>query len=131
MLGSPTTTIVGNLTADPEVRFTPSSTAVATFTIAQTPRKYDQLTKKYVDGTTLFLRATAWGNQAETLGTMLKKGAKIIAVGALFQKEWEDRDGNKRTSIEMRIDEIGLCIKTIAKAVEKTAAAPAEDQPPF
>ena len=98
-------TVIGNLTADPELRFSPSGSAVANFTIAQTPRikKGDE----WVDGETLFLRASIWREAAENVATSLTKGARVIAQGALKQRSYETREGEKRTSYELDVLEIG------------------------
>ena len=107
-MNEPIITIIGNLTADPEVRFTQSGTAVASITIASTPRVKDG--NDWKDGETLFLRATAWREQAENIGEMAHKGTKVIAQGRLTQRSFETKEGEKRTSIELQIDDIGIVI---------------------
>src|SRR6516225_477320 len=100
-------TIIGNLTADPELRFTPSGAAVANFTIASTPRKFDANTKEWVDGDTLFMRCNVWRDAAENVAESLTRGTKVIATGKVKQRNFETREGEKRTVVELDVDEIG------------------------
>lgn len=122
MSTSSSTTITGNITADPELRFTSTGTAVCNFTIATTPRTFDKATAEWVDGDTLFMRCTTWGTQAEQMAENLTKGARVIATGALEQHSYADSDGNERTSIELAVDEIGSSLRYAAKTAEKPAA---------
>jgi len=115
-----TTMIAGNLTADPVLRFTSNGTAVANFTIAHTPRRYDKAAGEWVDGETLFLRSTVWGKQAEAVTESLTKGSRVVATGSLSQSSYTDADGNTRTSIELDIDEVGPSLRWA-----NTNAAPA------
>lgn len=123
-------TVVGNLTADPELRFTQSGTAVTSVTIASTERVLDRSTGEWKDGETTFVRGTVWKNNgAENLAESLEKGARVIAHGKLKQRNFEDREGNKRSVIEMDIEEMGPSIKYAVAKPAKTqrgAQAPAE-----
>lgn len=106
-----TTTIAGNLTADPELRFTANGTPVANFTIAHTPRKFDKAAGEWKDADTLFLRSTVWGKQAEGVAESLTKGTRVVATGTLSQSTYTDKDGNARTSIELEVEEIGSSLR--------------------
>ncbi|MBN8882978.1 MAG: single-stranded DNA-binding protein [Salana multivorans] len=112
-------TIVGNLTADPEVRSTQSGAAVASFTIASTPRTYDKATGEWRDGEALFLRCSAWRDLAENVAESLRKGTAVIAQGRLGQRSYETRDGEKRTSIELEVDTIGPDLRHASAVVTK------------
>ena len=111
MAGDTYITVVGNLTADPEVRTTSNGGTVVNLTIASTPRQYDWNTNQWEDGDTLYLRCSAWDTQyhptASNIQSSLAKGMRVIAQGRLVQRSYQDRDGNKRTVVEMRLDEIG------------------------
>ena len=111
MSGEPTITIIGNLAADPELRYTQSGKPVANITIASTPRTYNKQTSQYEDGTTLWVRGSLWDGYAENAAETLRKGMQVIAQGELTQRDWTDKDGNKRSSIEMRIREIGPTLR--------------------
>jgi single-strand DNA-binding protein len=104
-------TVIGNLTADPEIRFTPSGAAVANFTIASTPRKFNKQTNEWDDGDTLFMRCTAWQEMAENVVESLIKGTRVVAYGRLEQRSYEDREGNQRTVVEMRVEEVGPSLR--------------------
>ncbi|MFI8778256.1 single-stranded DNA-binding protein [Brachybacterium paraconglomeratum] len=104
-------TVVGNLTADPELRFTQSGVAVANFTIASTPRTFDKQANEWRDGEALFLRSTIWRDAAENVAESLEKGSRVIAQGRLVQRSFTDREGNNRTSIELDVDEIGPSLR--------------------
>jgi single-strand DNA-binding protein len=106
-----TVTIVGNLVADPELRFTSNGAAVANLTIASTPRTYDRQSGEWKDGDALFLRGTVWKEAAENVADNLTKGQRVIAIGKLKQRSFEDREGNKRSTIELEIDEIGASLR--------------------
>ncbi|MQA06645.1 MAG: single-stranded DNA-binding protein [Streptosporangiales bacterium] len=106
-----TLTIVGNLTADPELGFTTTGDAYARFSIASTPRRLDKTTGEWVDGDTLFLRATCWRDQASNIAESLHKGQRVIAVGRLRQSTWTTEEGEKRTSIDLDVDEIGPSLR--------------------
>lgn len=100
-------TIVGNLTSDPELRFTQSGLPVVSFTIASTPRVFDKQAGEYKDGDPLFLRASAWRDFAEHIANSLTKGTRVVATGRLKQNSYETKEGEKRTSIELEVDAIG------------------------
>ena len=116
-----TMTLVGNLTDDPEVRFTSTGTAVANFTIASSARVFDKDSGQWRDGEALFLRCTVWQQSAEHLADSLTKGTRIIVVGRLRQRSFETRDGEKRTSVELQVDEIGVSLRYAVAKVTKTA----------
>lgn len=103
--------VIGNLTADPELRFTQSGIAVASFTIASTPRTFDRQANEWKDGEALFLRCSIWRDAAENVAESLEKGSRVIAQGRLKQRSFTDREGNNRTSIELDVDEIGPSLK--------------------
>jgi single-strand DNA-binding protein len=120
-VGETTITIVGNLTADPEVRFTESGTAVASFTIASTPRTFDKNSGTWKDGAALFMRCSAWRDLGEHVGDSLTKGQRVIATGRLKQRSYEDREGVKRTVVELDVEEVGPSLRfATAKAVKAT-----------
>lgn len=106
MSGETPITVIGNLTDDPELRFTPSGVAVASFTVASTPRHYSKDTGQWEDGETLFMRCSIWRDKAEHVTESLERGNRVIAVGVLKQRSYE-KDGQKRTVIEMEVDEVG------------------------
>jgi single-strand DNA-binding protein len=111
MAGETVITVVGNTTADVELRYTQSGVAVANVTIASTPRVFNKMSNEWEDGESLFLRATGWKELAEHMAATLHKGTRVIATGVLRQRSYEDKDGNKRTSIELDIEEIGPSLK--------------------
>lgn len=121
MAGDTTITIVGNLTADPELRFTPSGAAVANFTVASTPRIYDRQTGEWKDGEALFLRCNIWREAAENVAESLTRGARVIVSGRLKQRSFETREGEKRTVIEVEVDEIGPSLRYATAKVNKAA----------
>jgi len=114
MAGETTITVVGNLTADPELRFTASGHAVASFTVASTPRTFDRQSNEWKDGETLFLRCSVWRQYAENVAESLTKGTRVIVIGRLRQRSYE-KDGQTRTSYELDVDDIGPALRT-AKA---------------
>lgn len=107
MAGDTVITVIGNLTDDPELRFTPSGAAVANFTVASTPRTFDRQTSEWKDGETLFLRCSIWRQAAENVAESLQKGMRVIAQGRLVSRSYEDREGQKRTVNELQVDEVG------------------------
>jgi len=159
MSGDTAITLVGNLTADPELRFTQSGVPVADFTVASTPRIFDRASGEWKDGDALFLRCTLWRQPAENVAETLTKGARVIVTGRLRQRSYETREGEKRTVVEVDVEEIGPSLRyatarvtragktttTIATAAATTsgggehgggdpwtgAAAGGDDQPPF
>ena len=107
MAGETVITVIGNLTGDPELRFTPSGAAVANFTVASTPRTFDRQANEFKDGDTLFMRCSIWREAAENVAESLTKGTRVIASGRLVQRSYETREGEKRTVVELQVDEIG------------------------
>jgi single-strand DNA-binding protein len=124
MSGETTITVIGNLTADPELRFTPAGAAVANFTVASTPRMFDRESKEYKDGDTLFLRCAIWREAAENVTNSLTKGMRVIVTGRLKSRSYEDKKtGDKRTVIELEVDEIGPSLKYAQAKVTRTERA--------
>ncbi len=111
MAGDTIITVVGNLTHDPELRFTPSGAAVASFTIASTPRTYDRQSGEWKDGEALFMRCSLWRDAAENVAESLTKGMRVIAQGRLVQRSYTTREGEQRTVVEMQVDEIGPSLR--------------------
>src|SRR3954469_16200941 len=107
MAGETTITVVGNLTADPELRFTPSGAAVASFTVAATPRTLDRQSGEWKDGDALFMRCNIWRQAAENVAESLTRGARVIVTGRLRQRSYETKEGEKRTVVELEVDEVG------------------------
>ncbi|NUL49534.1 single-stranded DNA-binding protein [Cellulosimicrobium funkei] len=120
MAGETVITVVGNLTSDPELRFTPSGAAVANFTIASTPRTFDRQSNEWKDGETLFLRASIWREAAENVAESLTKGTRVVAQGRLKARSYETREGEKRTSYELDVDEIGPSLRYATAKVTKS-----------
>lgn len=112
-------TIIGNLTGDPELRFTPSGAAVANFTIASTPRTYDRQASEWKDGETLFMRCAVWRDAAEHVAASLHRGDRVIASGKLKSRSYEAREGGQRTSIELDVDEIGASLRSADVEIRK------------
>lgn len=130
MAGETTITVVGNLTADPELRFTPSGAAVANFTVASTPRTFDRQSGEWRDGEALFLRCNLWRQPAENVAESLTKGARVIVTGRLKQRTWNDKDsGQKRYSIELDVDEVGPSLRFATATVKKAARATGNTAP--
>ena len=111
MAGETIITVVGNLTADPELRYTQGGLAVANFTIASTPRTFDRQANDWKDGEALFLRASCWREFAEHVAGSLTKGSRVVATGRLKQRSYETKEGEKRTAIELEVDEIGPSLR--------------------
>ncbi|QED11149.1 ssDNA-binding protein [Arthrobacter phage Zartrosa] len=120
MAGETTITVIGNLTNDPELRFTPSGSAVANFTIASTPRTFDRQANEWKDGETLFLRASVWKEAAENVAESLLKGMRVIVSGRLKSRSYETKEGEKRTVIELEVDEIGPSLRYANAKVTRT-----------
>ncbi|WP_306879661.1 single-stranded DNA-binding protein [Paenarthrobacter nicotinovorans] len=120
MAGETTITVIGNLTSDPELRFTPSGSAVANFTIASTPRTFDRQSNEWKDGETLFLRASVWREAAENVAESLTKGTRVIVSGRLKSRSYETKEGEKRTVIELEVDEIGPSLRYANAKVNRT-----------
>lgn len=119
MAGETVITIVGNLTADPELRTTRNGGAVANFSIASTPRTWNRNTNQFEDGQALFLRCSAWRDLASHCAQSLSKGMRVIAQGRLTQHSWEDEQHQKRTAVELQVDEIGPSLKYATAQVQK------------
>ncbi|MEV6480522.1 single-stranded DNA-binding protein [Streptomyces sp. NPDC051576] len=120
MAGETVITVVGNLTDDPELRFTPSGAAVANFTIASTPRTFDRQANEWKDGDALFLRASIWRQAAENVAESLTRGMRVVAQGRLRQRSYETQQGEKRTVVELEVDEIGPSLRYATAKVTKT-----------
>src|SRR5262245_56115048 len=146
MVGEIPICVIGNLTDDPELRFTPSGSAVSNFTVASTPRVFDKQASEWKDGETSFLRCSVWQKQAEHVAESLRKGDWVIVSGVVRQRSFEDRDGNKRSVYEVTCDEVGPSLKwrEIRHSSERPAArsstpdpddpwasSPQPDDPPF
>ena len=131
---STSTTIIGNLTNDPELRFLPSGAAVVNFTIASTPRTKNKA-GEWVDGETVYLKCAVWRQAAENVAESLKKGTRVIATGRLGSRTWETKEGDKRTDLTLEVDELGPSLKYATAVISKTvqaggfphAQAPADD----
>ncbi len=120
MAGETTITVIGNLTGDPELRFTPSGAAVANFTVASTPRTFDRQSNEWKDGETLFLRCSIWREAAESVAESLTKGTRVIVQGRLVQRSYETREGEKRTVYELQVDEVGPSLRYATAKVTRT-----------
>jgi len=114
-------TVVGNLTADPELRFTPSGAAVANFTVASTPRIFDRQSNEWKDGDALFMRCSIWREAAENVAESLTRGSRVIVQGRLKQRSYETREGEKRTVVELEVDEIGPSLRYATAKVNKAS----------
>ncbi|MCU1585903.1 MAG: single-stranded DNA-binding protein [Microbacteriaceae bacterium] len=123
MAGETVITVVGNLTSDPELRYTQNGLAVANFTIASTPRSFDRASNDWKDGEALFLRASVWREFAEHVAGSLTKGSRVIATGRLRQRSYETKEGEKRTSFELEIDEIGPSLRYATAQVTRTSSS--------
>ncbi len=119
--GDVTVTIIGNLTADPELRFTPSGHAVASFTVASTTRMLDKSTNEWKDGDTIFMRCSVWRQYAENVAESLGRGMRVIATGRLKQRSYETKEGEKRQVVELDVDEVGPALKNATAKVNKVA----------
>lgn len=119
MAGETIITVVGNLTADPELRYTQNGLAVANFTIASTPRAFDRQSNEWKDGEALFLRASCWREFAEHVAGSLTKGSRVIASGRLKQRSYETKEGEKRTTFELEVDEIGPSLRYATASVQR------------
>ncbi|WP_067565916.1 single-stranded DNA-binding protein [Nocardia acidivorans] len=113
-------TVIGNLTADPELRFTPAGAAVANFTVASTPRVFNKTSQEWEDGEALFLRCNIWREAAENVAESLTRGSRILVSGKLKQRSYETKEGEKRSVIELEVDEVGPSLKYATAKVNKT-----------
>jgi single-strand DNA-binding protein len=121
MAGDTVITVIGNLTSDPELRWTPSGAAVANFTIASTPRTLDRESQEWKDGEALFLRCSVWRQAAENVAESLTRGSRVMAQGRLKQRSFETKEGEKRSVIELEVDEIGPSLRYATATVAKAA----------
>lgn len=119
MAGDTPITVVGNLTADPELRFTPSGAAVANFTVASTPRTFDRQTNEWKDQETLFMRCSIWREAAENVAESLTRGTRVVVTGRLVARSWDTPEGEKRTVMEMQAEEVGPSLKYATAKVTK------------
>ena len=119
MSGETTITVIGNLTADPELRFTPSGACVANFTIASTPRTFDKASNEWKDGDALFLRCSIWRQAAENVAESLQRGMRVVAQGRLKQRSYETKEGEKRTIVELEVEEVGPSLKYATAKVNR------------
>jgi single-strand DNA-binding protein len=120
MSGETRITVIGNLTADPELRFTQAGVAVASFTVASTPRGFDRDTERWRDGEPLFLRCSIWRQPAEHVAESLRRGARVIVSGRLIQRGFQTRDGQPRTVLELEAEEIGASLRYATATITKT-----------
>ena len=116
-------TVVGNITNDPELRFTPSGAAVASFTVASNSRYLDKTTNEWKDGEPVFMRCSVWRQYAENVAESLTRGTRVIVTGRLKQRSYETREGEKRTVLEMEVDDVGPALRTATAKVTKVARA--------
>jgi single-strand DNA-binding protein len=121
MAGDTTLTLIGNLTSDPELRFTPSGAAVANFTVASTPRAFDRQSNEWKDGETLFLRCSVWRDAAENVAESLQRGSRVIVTGRLKSRSYDTKEGEKRTVMELEVDELGPSLRYATAKVNKTS----------
>lgn len=126
MAGETIITVVGNLTADPELRFTPAGAAVANFTVASTPRTFDRQSGEWKDGDALFMRCSLWRQAAENVAESLTRGARVLVTGRLKQRSFETKEGEKRTVVELEVDEIGPSLRYATATVNKASRATAQ-----
>jgi single-strand DNA-binding protein len=120
MAGDTVITVIGNLTADPELRFTPAGAAVANFTVASTPRVFDRQSNEWKDGEALFLRCNIWREAAENVAESLTRGSRVIVSGRLKQRSYETREGEKRSVVELEVDEVGPSLRYATAKINKT-----------
>lgn len=134
--GDVVVTVVGNLTGDPELRFTPNGQAVASFTVASTTRVLDRSTNEWKDGDTMFLRCSVWRQYAENVAESLTKGTRVIVTGRLKQRSYETKEGEKRSVVELDVDDVGPALRNATAKVTRAArgeggfsspSAPADD----
>jgi single-strand DNA-binding protein len=121
MAGETVITIIGNLTNDPELRFTPSGAAVANFTVASTPRNFDRQSNEWKDGETLFMRCSVWRDAAENVAESLTRGTRVIVSGRLRSRTYDTKEGEKRTVVELEVDEVGPSLRYATTKVSKTS----------
>ncbi|MBK6762352.1 MAG: single-stranded DNA-binding protein [Micrococcales bacterium] len=127
MVGEPQITLVGNMVADPELRFTPSGVAAASIRIAVTPRNRDNASGEWKDGETVWLSGTVWRQYAENVAESLRKGMRVIVIGRLKQRSYETREGEKRTVYEVDIDDIGPALRYATASIQRTSRGSSAD----
>ena len=120
MAGDTVITVIGNITGDPELRFTPSGAPVANFTVASTPRQFDRQSNEWKDGETLFMRCSVWRDAAENVAESLQRGTRVIVSGRLKSRSYDTKEGEKRTVMEMEVDEVGPSLRYATAKVNKT-----------
>ena len=120
MAGETPITLIGNLTSDPELRFTPNGAAVANFTVASTPRTFDRQTNEWRDGDSMFINCSVWRQYAENVAESLSKGTRVIVSGRLKSRSYETKEGEKRTVVELDVDEVGPSLRYASAKVTKT-----------
>jgi single-strand DNA-binding protein len=120
MAGDTVITIIGNITGDPELRFTPSGAAVANFTVASTPRQFDRTSNEWKDGETLFMRCSVWRDAAENVAESLQRGTRVLVSGRLKSRSYETKEGEKRTVVELDVEEVGPSLKYATAKVNRT-----------
>lgn len=125
MAGETVVTVIGNLTADPELRWTQSGAAVADFTVASTPRTYDRNAGEWRDGNTLFMRCSVWRETAENVAESLRKGMRVIVQGRLTQRSYDTQQGERRTVVELQVDEVGPSLRRARAQITRNQAQPA------
>ena len=130
MAGETPITVIGNLTADPELRFTPNGAAVANFTVASTPRTFDRQTNEWKDGDAMFLNCSVWRQYAENVAESLSKGTRVIVSGRLKARSYETQQGEKRTVTELEVDEVGPSLRYASAKVTKTTRGGGAAQQP-
>jgi single-strand DNA-binding protein len=130
MAGDTLITVVGNLTADPELRFTASGAAVVGFTVASTPSRFNRETNSWEDGDALFMRCSAWRQMAEHITESLTKGMRVIVTGRLQQRSYETREGEKRTTVELQVDEVGPSLRYATAEVRRVQRDGGQQQRP-
>lgn len=123
-------TVVGNLAADPELRFTPSGAAVTNFTVMSTPRTLDKASGEWKDGTALAMRCNVWRQPAENVAETLTRGMRVMVVGRLRQRSFETREGEKRTVVELEVDEVGPSLRYATAKVNKTSRGDGSNRQP-
>lgn len=128
MAGETPITLVGNVVADPELRFTPAGAAVANFRVASTPRTFDRATNEWKDGEALFLSVSVWRQQAENVAETIRRGMRVIVVGRLGQRQFE-KDGERRSSYEIQAEEVAPALKNATATVTKNGPQSAQQQP--
>src|ERR671916_2456350 len=121
MAGETVITVIGNITGDPELRFTPSGAAVANFTVASPPRQFDRQSNEWKDGETLFMRCSVWRDAAENVAESLQRGSRVIVTGRLKSRSYETKEGEKRTVVELEVDEVGPSLRYATATVTKAA----------